>query len=46
MLKLCHTKMILPPHPHSPAPKKDIPSLSFLKLMLDNNCSVKPFMGK
>ena len=46
MLKLCHTKMILPPHPYSPAPKKNIPSLSFLKLMLDNNCSVKPFMGK
>ena len=46
MLKLCHTKMILPPHPYSPAPKKNIPSLSFLKLILDNNCSVKPFMGK
>lgn len=47
MLTLCRTKVSPPPHPHSPAPeKKNIPSLSFSKLLLDNKCSVKPYMGR
>ena len=44
MLKLCWTKMTLPPHP-TPTPMRlylliNIPSLPFLKELLDNN---RPF---
>ena len=55
MLKLCRTKMTLPPHPPLPPPPHPpiglyllikIPTLLFLKEMLDNNYSVKHFMSK
>ena len=50
MLKLCRTKMTLPPHPPLlPIGLYlliNIPSLSFLKELLDNNYSVKHLMSK
>ena len=52
MLKLCRTKMTRPPHPPPPPPPIglylliNIPSLSFLKELLDNNYSVKHLMSK
>ena len=50
MLKLCRAKMTLPPHPPPPPIGlyllTNIPSLSFLKELLDNNYSVKHLMSK
>ena len=47
MLKLRRTKMPLPPHPAIGLYLLiNIPSLSFLKELLDNNYSVKHFMSK
>ena len=47
MLKLCRTKMTLPPHPPIGLYLLiNIPSLSFLKELLDNNYSVKHLMSK
>ena len=45
MLKLRRTKMTLPPHPHRPVLLINIPSLSFLKEMLDNNYLVNHLMS-
>ena len=45
MLKLCRTKMTLPPHPIGLYLLTNIPSLSFLKELLDNNYSVKHLMS-
>ena len=47
MLKLCRTKMTLPPHrPIGLYLSINIPSLSFLKELLDNSYSVKHLMSK
>ena len=47
MLKLCRTKMTLPPHrPIGLYPLINIPSLSFLKELLDNSYSIKHLMSK
>ena len=47
MLKLCRTKMTLPPHPPIDLYLLiNIPSLSFLEEVLDNNYSVKHLMSK
>ena len=50
MLKLCRTKMTPPPHPTPPPIGLylliNIPSLSFLKELIDNYYSVKHFMSK
>ena len=47
MLKLCRTKMTLPPHPPIGLYILiNIPSLLFLKELLDNNYSVKRFISK
>ena len=49
MLKLCRSKMTLPPPPPPPIGLYlliNIPSLSFLKELLDNNYSVKHLMSK
>ena len=48
MLKLCRTKMTLPLHPPPIGLYLliNIPSLSFLKELLDNNYSVKHLMSK
>ena len=46
MLKLRRTKMTLPPHPYRPVLLINIPSLSFLKEMLEYNYSVKHLMSK
>ena len=43
MLKLCRTKMTLPPHPHKPVLLINIPGVSFLKEMSDKNYSVKHY---
>ena len=51
MLKLCRTKITLPLHPPPPLPIGlylliNIPSISFLKELLDNNYSVKHLVSK
>ena len=46
MLKLCRTKMTLPPTPIGLYLLINIPSLSFLKELLNNNYSVKHLMSK
>ena len=46
MLKLCRTKLTIPPHPViGPYLLINIPSLSFLKEMLDNNYLVNHLMS-
>ena len=49
MLKLCQTKMTLPLHPPPPIGLYlliNIPSISFLKELLDNYYSVKHLVSK
>ena len=49
MLQLCRTKMILPPHLPPPIGLYlliNIPSLSFLKELIDNSYSAKHLMSK
>ena len=47
MLKLCWAKMTLPPHPPIGLYLLiNVPSLSFLKELLNNNYSVKHLMSK
>ena len=47
MFQLCRTEMALPPHLHIGLYLlKNIPSLSFLKELFDNNYSVKHLISK